>query len=122
LKRPDFSESFLPGKERGRACSFFPAPGEPAKFIFALFRKPIALASVGSADGLLGVKMVGRSYLSRQMLALLNFARETNNPELSALLVQKAARLKSQADEINPPDDIGPRAPDVQSTPRPRRD
>ena len=66
--------------------------------------------------------MVGRAYLSRQVLALLNFARETNNPELSALLVQKAARLKSQADEIIPSDDIGPRAPDVQAAPRPRRD
>ena len=48
------------------------------------------------------------------MTALLNFARQTNNPELSALLVQKAARLKSQADEITPPEDIGPRPPDVE--------
>ena len=66
--------------------------------------------------------MVGRAYLSRQVMALLSFARETNNPELSALLVQKAARLKSQADEIIPPEDIGPRAPDVQAPPRSRRD
>lgn len=66
--------------------------------------------------------MVGRAYLSRQMMALLNFARETNNPELSALLVQKAARLKSQADEIVPSEDIGPKAPDVEPVPSSRRD
>jgi hypothetical protein len=66
--------------------------------------------------------MVGRAYLSRQVMALLTFARETNNPELSALLVQKAARLKSQADEITPPRDIGPKAPDVQPAPPFRRD
>jgi hypothetical protein len=58
--------------------------------------------------------MVGRAYLSRQVMALLTFARETNNPELSALLIQKAARLKSQADEITSPRDIGPKAPDVE--------
>ena len=66
--------------------------------------------------------MVGRSYLSRQMMALLNFARETNNPELSALLVQKAARLKSRADEMVPSEDIGPTAPDVELAPSSRRD
>jgi hypothetical protein len=65
--------------------------------------------------------MVGKTYLSRQMLALLNFARQTNNPELSALLVQKAARLKSQADEITPSQDIGPKAPDVEPVPPLRR-
>ena len=65
--------------------------------------------------------MVGRAYLSRQVLALLNFARQTNNPELSALLVQKAARLKSQADEIIPAKDIGPKAPDVEPGPPFRR-
>lgn len=68
-----------------------------------------------------GSMMVGRAYLSRQMTVLLNFARQTNNPELSALLVQKAASLKSQADEITPPEDIGPRPPDVEPAPPFRR-
>ena len=91
---------------------------------FALFTKPIAAANVESArktarpqDVSWGCMMVGRAYLSRQMIALLNFARATDNPELAALLVQKAARLKSQADEIAPPKDIGPRAPDVEPLP-----
>ena len=66
--------------------------------------------------------MVGRAYLSRQVVALLTFARATNNPELAALLVQKAARLKSKADEIMPPRDIGPRAPDVEPVPSSRTD
>ena len=86
---------------------------------FALFTKPIALVSVTEPDDTwsLGVHMVGKAYLSRQMVALLNFARATDNPELAALLVQKAARLKSQADELATRPDIGPRAPDVEPLP-----
>jgi hypothetical protein len=97
---------------------------EQAVITFALFTKPIAGANVESARKTQdarhswGCMMVGRAYLSRQMMALLNFARATDNPELAALLVQKAARLKSQADEIAPPQDIGPRAPDVEPIPR----
>jgi|ERR1700722_4977171 hypothetical protein len=94
---------------------------EQAVITFALLTKPIAGANVESArkpqDVSWGCMMVGRAYLSRQMMALLNFARATDNPELAALLVQKAARLKSQADEIAPPQDIGPRAPDVEPLP-----
>ena len=61
--------------------------------------------------------MVGRGYLSRQAMALLNFARATGNPELAALLVEKAASLKSQADEIAPSGDVSPRPPDVEAGP-----
>ncbi len=61
--------------------------------------------------------MLGRGYLSRQAMALLNFARATGNPELAALLVEKAANLKSQADEITPSGDVSPRAPDVETGP-----
>jgi hypothetical protein len=61
--------------------------------------------------------MVGKAYLSRQALALLKFARATDNPELAALLVHKAAHLKSRADEMAQPKDIGPRAPDVEPLP-----
>ena len=59
--------------------------------------------------------MVGKGYLSRQAMALLSFARATGNPELAALLVEKAASLKSQADEIPPSGDVSPRAPDVET-------
>ena len=61
--------------------------------------------------------MVGRGYLSRQALALLSFARATGNPELAALLVEKASNLKSQADEIMPSGDASPKAPDVETDP-----
>jgi hypothetical protein len=61
--------------------------------------------------------MIGRGYLSRQAMALLSFARATSNPQLAAALVEKAASLKSQADEISPAADVGPRAPDVDATP-----
>jgi hypothetical protein len=58
--------------------------------------------------------MVGRSYLARQAAALLRFARSTSNPQLAAVLVEKAARLKSQVDEAPPSSDLTPRAPDVE--------
>jgi len=61
--------------------------------------------------------MVGRVYLSRQALVLLSFARATGNPGLAALLVEKASRLQSQADEIGPSGDISPKAPDVETAP-----
>jgi hypothetical protein len=66
-----------------------------------------------------GFHMVGRGYLSRQAMALLSFARATGNPELAALLVEKAASLKSQADEIMP-SDVSPKAPDVEVSDSPR--
>ena len=42
----------------------------------------------------------------RQVTALLKFAKETTNPELAAILIEKAADLKSQVDESGP--DVGP--------------
>jgi len=57
--------------------------------------------------------MLARTYLERQATALLRFARATNNPELALALVDKAARLKSQADEAGPAADISLQAPDV---------
>jgi hypothetical protein len=58
--------------------------------------------------------MIGRTYLARQAMAMLRFARATNNPDLAVFLAEKAARLKSQADETKPTRDISPRAPDVE--------
>jgi hypothetical protein len=64
--------------------------------------------------------MVGRAYLSRQAMALLSFARATGNPELAALLIEKAVSLKSKADEIKPSGDLSPKAPDVETPPSSR--
>jgi hypothetical protein len=59
--------------------------------------------------------VLGRSYFTRQAASLLEFARSTSNPELAALLIRKAADLKSQI-EPQPQfsGDKSPQAPDVQ--------
>ncbi len=59
--------------------------------------------------------MILRRYWARQAATLLKFASSTNNPELAAVLVEKAAYLKSQADDEGPPEDLSPQAPDVET-------
>jgi hypothetical protein len=61
--------------------------------------------------------MIGKQYLARQATALLKFAHTTKNPQLAAVLVEKAAYLKSQVDETIPSRDLSPRAPDVEPSP-----
>jgi len=58
--------------------------------------------------------VVGRSYFTRQATTLLKFAKSTKNPDLAAVLIEKAADLKSQIDETMPPDP-SPLPPDVES-------
>jgi hypothetical protein len=60
-----------------------------------------------------GSIVIGRHYFTRQAMTLLKFAKSTTNPDLAAILVEKAADLKSQV-EANPPPDRSPRAPDVE--------
>jgi hypothetical protein len=52
--------------------------------------------------------VVGRSYFTRQATTLLKFAKSTNNPELAAVLIERAADLKSQVDETMPVTDPSP--------------
>ena len=62
--------------------------------------------------------MLGRLYFTRQAAFFLRFARSTSNPELAAVLVQKAADLKAQTESPKPPsEDKSPRAPDVIEQP-----
>lgn len=56
--------------------------------------------------------MIGRLYFVRQAATLLKFARSTANPELSAVLIEKAAELKSRIDGAEA--DKSLRAPDVE--------
>jgi hypothetical protein len=49
----------------------------------------------------------------RQATTLLKFAKSTTNPQLAAVLIEKAADLKSQVDESNLPD-AAPLAPDIE--------
>jgi hypothetical protein len=57
--------------------------------------------------------VVGRQHVQRQAAMLLNFAKATRNHDLAAILVIKAADLKSQLDESGPPDPT-PLAPDIE--------
>jgi hypothetical protein len=51
-------------------------------------------------------------------MTVLKFATLTKNPEFAAMLLEKAADLKSQVDDdTNPPKDVSPRAPDVEPFP-----
>jgi hypothetical protein len=57
--------------------------------------------------------VISRRYLRRQASTLVSFAKSTNNPELAAVLIEKAAKLKSR-EETAPPPDASLRAPDVE--------
>ncbi len=57
--------------------------------------------------------MIGRLYFVRQAATLLKFAKSTANPELSAVLIEKAADLKSRMDQTTARD-RSVRAPDVE--------
>ena len=61
--------------------------------------------------------VISKSYLMRQARALISFAKSTNNPELAAVLVERAADLKDQLDEKMPSADPSLRAPDVEPSP-----
>jgi phage shock protein A len=53
----------------------------------------------------------------RQARALVSFAKSTNNPELAAVLVERAADLKDQLDEKKASVDPSLQAPDVEPFP-----
>ncbi len=62
--------------------------------------------------------MIGRQYLLRQVATLLGLARSVNNPDLSAVLLDKANYLKSRLDLVPTDDsDRGLSAPDVEAGP-----
>jgi hypothetical protein len=60
--------------------------------------------------------VIGRQYLVRQAKTLLEFAKTTNDPDLAAVLVEKAAAYKSQLDRSSARDPTL-RAPDVEQPP-----
>jgi hypothetical protein len=57
--------------------------------------------------------VIGKQYFVRQAATLLKFAISTKNPDLAAVLVEKAADLKSKVDE-SPAPDPSPQALDVE--------
>jgi len=58
--------------------------------------------------------VLSRDYFVSQVTSLLKFAKETINPQLAAVLIEKAADLKSQVDESSTTPDPSPQTPDVQ--------
>ncbi len=58
--------------------------------------------------------MIGREYFARQAAILFKFAKATNDPKISAALMEKAADLKLQVDERP---DLTPLAPDIEPPP-----
>ena len=50
--------------------------------------------------------MLSRDYFVSQVTSLLKFAKETTNPQLAAVLIEKAADLKSQVDESSTTPDL----------------
>jgi hypothetical protein len=55
--------------------------------------------------------VLSKQYFARQVASLMEFARSTNDKRLSAVLVDKAADLKEQIDEV--PLDMSPASLDV---------
>jgi hypothetical protein len=60
----------------------------------------------------MGSIVIGRLYFVRQAQTLLAFAKTTGDPNLAAVLVERAADLTAKAGEPRP--DVAPRAPDVE--------
>jgi hypothetical protein len=60
-----------------------------------------------------GNAVIGKEYFARQAATLLNFAKTTRDPKVSAALIDKAADLKMQVDEIGE-QDLTPLVPDVE--------
>jgi hypothetical protein len=58
--------------------------------------------------------VIGREYFARQAAILFKFAKATNDPKISAALMEKAADLKLQVDERP---DLTPLAPDIEPPP-----
>jgi hypothetical protein len=60
------------------------------------------------------IAVLDREYFVRQIRTLLTFAKSTSDPAFAAFLLDKAASLKSQAEEAPPAADVSPRPPDVE--------
>jgi len=83
-------------------------------YILAGTKFPAAAFWRWATGRIAGYIVLSRQYFVRQATALLQFAKETTNPELAAVLIEKAADLKSQIDESGMAPDPGPQTPDAQ--------
>jgi hypothetical protein len=60
------------------------------------------------------LRHVRSRYFVRQIRTLLTYAKSTSDPDFAAFLLDKAASLKSQAEEALPAADASPHPPDVE--------
>jgi len=58
--------------------------------------------------------VIGKGYFVRQAATLLKFAKQQQILKVAAGLVEKAAELKSQLDEVGTLPDLSPLAPDIE--------
>jgi hypothetical protein len=65
----------------------------------------------------MGKAVLSRRYLTRQASALIRFAKSINNPELAAVLVDRAADFKEKADEKMAAPNPNLQASDVELSP-----
>jgi len=52
--------------------------------------------------------VISRQYFAQQAAALLKFAKETKNPELAAVLIEKAADFGSEMEKAPDRDTLAP--------------
>ena len=91
--------------ERSSTCSLlYTRPG--TKFQTAAFGR-------WAVGGIAGCIVLSRDYFVSQVMTLLKFAKATTNPQLAAVLIEKAADLKSQVDESSTTPDAT-QTPDAQ--------
>jgi hypothetical protein len=76
---------------------------------------PHYLRSVGGALGYHGENhVIGKAYLVRQAAILFGLAKATQDPKISAALMEKAADLKLRVNEPAAPPDLTPSAPVIE--------
>ena len=91
---------------------------EPPRAKFHVFihpqgtKSPLVEFRRRAYDG--GCIMLSRHYFVSQVASLLKFAKETTNPQLAAVLIEKAADLKFQVDESSTMPEPRTQAPDAQ--------
>ena len=62
-------------------------------------------------------QVIGKEYFVRQAAILFGLAKATADPKISAALLDKAADLKQQVDELGAQPDLSPLAPDIEPPP-----
>jgi len=60
------------------------------------------------------IKVIGKQYFVRQAAIMFGLAKATTDPKISAALLDKAADLKLQVDELGALPDSMPLAPSIE--------